>query len=456
MSVDRTPNLASLRPIGLPRDVRGLLQFPSDVAARIEALLEEARTTGRWSVPEDVPIELRSERFWAYWIAKTVHPIERAMPGSGVEEALAPFRRTRLDLLPPGFEVHRERTLSACGDLMCTRGLETARDCLYAEVADLVFSADIAYANLESTLTQGVVKPMAFSMEEAPSINVTLAQYQALVKHRGRSFDVLHLANNHILDCGEEGVRTTLAQLEADGIQQVGVNPTAEVAREPRIIESAGLRIGWVAHTFSVNFKPFPEGKPWIVNMTPFHLEDEPDTSAIEAQIAACRQVGCDLVVVALHWGLEFEFQPHPQQRLWAHRFAYAGADLVIGHHPHVVQGVEIVQVPGEPIRNVPILYSLGNLTPVLSHPAKVLSIVTRLRLSHGLWKGRERTVVANLELVPIVLLSDAEGRPVLKRLSKLAEVAASSALSLEMQAYMEELCHFADLVLGRDWRNGS
>lgn len=437
----------TFQPIALPRDTRGLLQFEPAVSARIAAITEAAEASGEWETPQEIAIALRSERFWAYWVYKTAQPITRAMAGSGVEEALRPFRRRRFDWLPADFEIDREVQLSACGDLMATRGLEEARDRLYEHVAELVFGADIAYANLESTLTVGTIKPMAFSMEEAPSINVTPAQYEALVAHQGRRFDVLHLANNHILDCGEEGVRTTLAQLAGDGIEQVGVNPSADAAMAPRVIERAGLRIGWVAHTFSVNFKPFPQGQPWIVNMTPFHLEPEPDTSAIEAQIAACRQAGCDLVIVALHWGLEFECWPHPRQRQWAHRFAEAGADLVIGHHPHVVQGVEIYTVSGETVRHVPILYSLGNLTPVLSHPATVLSLVARFRLVQGRVDGQALTLIAGLDLAPVVLVADATGKPVLVDLSRLK----AQADATEMRAYVAEVARYAELVLGHE-----
>jgi poly-gamma-glutamate synthesis protein (capsule biosynthesis protein) len=183
--------------------------------------------------------------------------------------------------------------------------------------------------------------------------------------------------------------------------------------------------------------------------MTPFHLEPDPDTTAIESQIAACRKMGCDLVFVALHWGLEFEFFPHPHQRMWAHRFAEVGADMVIGHHPHVIQGVEIHRVPGDPERQVPILYSLGNLTPVLSHPATTLSMVARLRLVQGRLLGRARTVIAGLDLTPVLMVSSHRSPLVLARLDELA----GGKHDRSMRAYVDEAVGYADLVLGTDWR---
>ena len=171
-------------------------------------------------------------------------------------------------MLPEDFSIEAEITMSASGDLLCTPGLDGAKDRLFQSVDDLIFGVDISYANLESTLTTEEVEPTEFTAESTPKINLTPSQYETVISHKNRRFDVVHLANNHILDCGEEGILTTLARLDRDGIAQVGVNRTEDDARKPRITEIAGLKVGWIAHTFSVNFKPFPEDKPWIVNMT--------------------------------------------------------------------------------------------------------------------------------------------------------------------------------------------
>lgn len=436
-------------------DPRAFVNFGGDFGATIDRLTREAVEAGRWREPEDIELNPRNPLSLAYWLYKSWNPIVRGMPGFGIEERLEPFRRTRFDLMPPGFAVECERTLSASGDLMCTKGLDGAKDRFYEEVADRVFDVDIAFANLESTLTTGAIAPTTFTADETPSINLTPAQYEAVVSHRGRHFDVLQLSNNHILDCGEEGIRTTLARLDADGIQQVGVNPAEADAAKPRILELAGLRIGWIAHTFSVNFKPFPEGKRWIVNMTPMHLVPDADVSGIEAEIRACREAGCDLVFVSLHWGLEFEFYPHPDQLGWAHRFADAGADAVFGHHPHVPQPVEIYRPSADPARAVPILYSLGNLTSVVSHPSNVVSLVARLRLGTGTLGGQRRTLVTGLELTPVVLLSEGEGTDSIVKLVPAASL-LHRPLDEETRRYVAEVSAYTDLVLGTGWRGAA
>jgi hypothetical protein len=437
----------------LPGDPRSFVSFGGEFGATIERLTREAVDAGRWRAPEDTELNPKNPASLAYWLYKSWNPIVRGMPGRGVEEHLQPFRRTQFDLMPQGFVAEREHTMSVSGDLMCTRGLDGAKDRFYEDVADLIFGADIAYANLESTLTKGAIGPTTFTAEDTPKINLTPSQYETVVSHRGRRFDVVQLANNHILDCGEEGIRTTLARLESDGIAQVGVNATAEEAAKPRIVELHGLRIGWVAHTFSVNFKPFPEGKQWIVNMTPFHLVPDPDISTIESQIRACRVADCDLVFVALHWGLEFEFYPHPDQLKWAHRFADAGADAVIGHHPHVPQPVEIYRPAGDPARAVPILYSVGNLTTVVSHPANVVSLVARLRLSTGRLGSTRCTLITGLHLTPVALVSEGADEGSIVKL-----VPATTLLDQphehDMRRYVAEMASYADFVVGPGWRD--
>ena len=157
-------------------------------------------------------------------------------------------------------------------------------------------------------------------------------------------------------------------------------------------------------------------------------------------------------MIVALHWGLEFELYPHPQQVGWAHRFAELGADLVIGHHPHVPQPVEIYRPASDPDRLVPILYSLGNLSTLMSHPAMALSLVARVGIAKGQYRGRPVTRVANLELVPVALVAeDANGKEItrLVPLHDLDRCVSEGA----MRGYVDELARYATVVVGSEWR---
>ena len=442
-----------LRPVSMPRDARPIMKFSGELADAIEGQLRNA-ADGRWDTPVDVKLDPRNPESLAHWLYKSINPVTKGMrrPEIDIEALLEPYKKTRFEMLPEDFSVEAEITMSASGDLMCTPGLDGAKDRLFESVDDLIFGADVSYANLESTLTTEEVGPTEFTEESTPKINLTPMQYETVISHKGRRFDIVHLANNHILDCGEEGILTTLARLDKDGIAQVGVNRTKCDANKPRVTEVAGLRIGWVAHTFSVNFKPFPEDKPWIVNMTPFHLESQPDISLIERQIRACREDGCEIVIVALHWGLEFELYPHPQQVGWAHRFADLGADLVIGHHPHVPQPVEIYRPANDPDRAVPILYSLGNLSTLMSHPAMALSLVARIGFAKGLYRGKPAVRVAKLELVPVALVAERASGKEITRLVPLKELDRGVSEG-PMRVYVDEMADYARVVVGDDWR---
>ncbi|MBT4287028.1 MAG: hypothetical protein HOD92_06790 [Deltaproteobacteria bacterium] len=313
-----------------------------------------------------------------------------------------------------------------------------------------------AFANLESTLTTQPIAPLEYSTEKLTIINIEPEAYQAVVKWKDKSYDLVHLANNHILDCGEDGIQTTLNYLKSDNIGQIGINETAENQQRASITEVNGMRIGWVAHTYDLDSMPMPKNKPYLVNMTPFHMVAEPDTTLIEKQIQTCHAEGCDFVIVSLHWGLEFELYPHPDQLKWAHQFAEIGADLIIGHHPHVIQHMEIYRPKCDPRKSVPILYSLGNLTPIQSHPATVSSLVARLKLAKGKLDGETCIVPTQLDLTPVVTLqlnSSANSPLGIYELSSLLTTKRANC-SDGLNKYVKEVADYVDLTIGSDWRN--
>jgi Bacterial capsule synthesis protein PGA_cap len=128
------------------------------------------------------------------------------------------------------------------------------------------------------------------------------------------------------MDNGEEGLMLNIDILERDNIEYIGIHKSEVASKQVKTSKMGDLNIGWVCHTFSVNNKPLPAGKPWMVDVTLFDLEENPDTSRIEAQLKATRVAGCDLVILVLHWGAEWEFYPNPKQLRHAHKFAELGA----------------------------------------------------------------------------------------------------------------------------------
>lgn len=444
----------TLKPIDMPHDDLGSYHgFSESQRAALIELVKNAYADGRWRTPEDILWNPRDPEFLAYWAQKCRDPITEPMKGSGLGEYFRPFRKSRFNLAPPDFVAEAEYRVSAVGDLMPTVHVEASRDRLYRDIEDLVFGADCAFANLECTIAPADLRDIGdFAAGGTPILNVTRAQYEALTHHRTGHFDVLQLANNHVLDAGAAGVRETLTALNKDAIAHIGVYESEDAARCPQITEIGGLRIGWVAHTYCVNGKPLPEGKPWLVDMTPFHVERAPDLSRILRQIQDARRAGCDIVLVCLHWGPEWEFYPLPIQLDWAHAIAEAGADAIVGTHPHVIQPVEIYRPEATPWKSVPILYSLGNLTPSMGAAYTALSLVANLIIGESRAGSAPKTVITELELTPIAFMGEEEKGITYSECVPLRD--ASRAQSEKVtRRYLDSMIRYADLVIGTDWR---
>ncbi|MCB9655789.1 MAG: CapA family protein [Deltaproteobacteria bacterium] len=314
---------------------------------------------------------------------------------------------------------------SACaaGDLIKAKHIGVSQDRLYAHVADLIFDVDLAFSQLESAL----------------------------------SIEPPQLANNHIVDAGVDGLMKTMEALDEAGVTYVGAYRAEDASKQVVMTSLGDLRIGWVSHTFSLNGKTLPSDRRWSVDVTPFHVDSDPDTSRIQRQIEPAKSAGCDLVVVALHFGMEWETYPQPTQVAWAHTFADCGADLIIGTHPHVIQPVEIYRPPSDPDRAVPILYSLGSLTTAMASPYAVLSCVANITFAEGVLRGRTRTMLTGLVMTPVVYMAeddedDGRRNAALYRLSDLNR--SDCVLDDETRAYVESINAFADGVLGPDWRS--
>jgi len=215
--------------------------------------------------------------------------------------------------------------LVVVGDVMPGRRVAEQIEPL-AGVSSWLAAADLALGNLEAVLVDGgTPRPAAGGAEPT----LLRAPPAAAAHLAAAGFDLLGLANNHALDFGPEGRAATAAHL-----QQVGITPLVD---EPVWRPVGGLELVFLAY----NAVPDPGGERW-------------DLAAAVEQVAAVHEAA-DGVVVYVHWGYEYQPVADPAQvtaveKLWA-----AGADLVVGHHPHVVQGT--AAAPGRFAA-----YSLGNL----------------------------------------------------------------------------------------------
>jgi poly-gamma-glutamate capsule biosynthesis protein CapA/YwtB (metallophosphatase superfamily) len=219
-------------------------------------------------------------------------------------------------------------------DLIRDRGA----DYPWGGVSDILSGADLALVNLECCVSvRGTPQDKKWTFRADP-VAVTGLQNAGV--------DIVSLANNHVLDFGVEAFVDTLAYLDKAGVARVGAGLNVNEAARPIILESKGFKIGYLSAT-----EIYLED--WLATETrPGVWTTHSSIKIIEAVEALRPQVDC--VVVALHWGVEYEPYPYPYQRQLARSLIDAGASIIIGHHPHVLQGLETY-------RGGLIAYSLGN-----------------------------------------------------------------------------------------------
>jgi len=237
--------------------------------------------------------------------------------------------------------------LIAVGDLLMHQDVQRAArnagsfDALWADILPLLRGADIAFANLETPIAPTCGAPGRPFVFNAPE------ELPLALKRSG--FSVLATANNHAFDQGVKGVSETLDRLDGAGLAFIGSGRDQAAAETPRILVCKGIRFAFLGYTDVFNINLDQPGKgPWVNA-----LDAERSPQAVsEARKRA------DFVVVSIHWGNEYQHRPTDRQREMAEKLMVAGADLIIGHHPHVLQPLECGERAG---RAVAVAYSLGN-----------------------------------------------------------------------------------------------
>ncbi len=232
-------------------------------------------------------------------------------------------------------------TLRAVGDVAliahAADALVNGRNDEWTRTASLLAAADVTFANFEMALPRGDLERIA------PDVSPDLVGVaDALAPFLTAGIDVVALATNHIMDWGAEGLADTLEQFREHGVATVGAGMNVEEAARPAIIERGGLKIGFAAFTPEQRWTAGPDSP----GAAPLTFE------SVERALAG--MAGADVRIISLHWGLEMSGYPTPEDRELARRIAGAGADLIIGHHPHVIQGVER-------FGRTPVVYSMGN-----------------------------------------------------------------------------------------------
>ncbi len=238
----------------------------------------------------------------------------------------------------------------------------------FLEIAPVFRDADIAFANLETPLSDRARYIGAFRTPTAFADGL-----------RWAGFDVVSTANNHALDAEGQGLMDTKEALWRAGVGSVGTGENLEDARRPFIVERKGIRVAFLAYAIAVNIDnswALPD-RPGVVPLDPFIIKE--DIRRVRDDV--------DFVAVSFHWAIENSQDTHPQARAFAQDIVDAGADLILGHHPHMPRGVEVY-------KGRVIFYSFGNLIFGHNHDYWMNNYVARMTLTG---EG-----IAKVEILPV------------------------------------------------------
>lgn len=248
-----------------------------------------------------------------------------------------------------GVEEKPSLRLMAVGDIMMGRTIgknaNGSYNTLFSEVKPILNDADILFGNLESPLS-----------DRGSKISGKGITFTAKPKSAGAlsyaGFDVVSIANNHILDYNYPSLSQTIEVLDNKKILHCGAGQNLTQARQPAIIDHFGLKVAFLAYTDMYNIRYSKNGITFEAGENKAGAAPRKLDYILE-DINNARSKA-DMVIVSLHWGVEETFTVTDEMREFAHTLIDSGADAILGHHPHQIQGIEIYN-------GKPIAYSLGN-----------------------------------------------------------------------------------------------
>lgn len=275
-------------------------------------------------------------------------------------------------------EISQEKTdsdyieLIAVGDNLMHRSLSEAGQLangtwdytsVYAPMWSLISGADIAVLNQEV--------PMAgadYGIQTYPRFNAP-QQLAATLNRMG--FDVVTFATNHMLDQGRQGLKNTVEYWNTryPNVLTVGAYTSEEQRNRVSYVTCKGAKIAFLNYTYGTNSGNVGK-ETYLIN----YMKEE----LIRSDIAAAKEV-CDFVIVCMHWGTENHTVPDEKQYYYANVCAGAGADVIIGTHPHVVQPVSFVTAANG--NRTLVFYSLGNFVSLQDRAERMLGGIAKLRL---------------------------------------------------------------------------
>lgn len=321
---------------------------------------------------------------------------------------------------PPS--VKTEIIIAAVGDVMMPESIQSVvvkdrrgYDLLFEKITPDLSTADITFANLETSVDHQT------GVSGYPKFN---ARPELLASLKKAGVDIVSVANNHAMDTGQDGLKRTLDNIEATGLVFIGAGRTKAEAAKTKFLKTRGMNVAFLAYTYGANQR-LPRRSPDAPGVNIIGINSESDLNHAAACIRQAR-ADADLVVVSLHWGDEYATSPTTWQRRVASELIEAGADVLLGHHPHVLQPIERYITRDK--RRGLIVYSLGNFISSqnadVSYANKTHHKALRgdgIILSITATKEGGRTQVAHAEFLPIWSLREPIGKAMVYRPVSLA-----------------------------------
>ena len=255
----------------------------------------------------------------------------------------------------------------------------------FKEVEPILSQGDWVIGNLETTLAGLEANYSGYPLFNAPE---SIADSM-----KDAGFNIISTTNNHSLDRGEIGVLNTLKNLQERGLIPVGTYASAEDKAKILMVEKNEINMAILAYTYGTNGISVPDGKDYLVSFI--------NEAQIIEDITQAKAENADVVTVILHFGNEYERYPNQQQKDIVESLVEAGADIILGSHPHVVQPYEMFEINesnGE-IRKAVAIYSMGNFISYQIGNYKDLGVIFKVHLEKDF--PSEEIEITGVEAIP-------------------------------------------------------
>lgn len=251
----------------------------------------------------------------------------------------------------------------------------------YTDIKPVIADYDLRFINQETLMCGD-----GFDLSYYPRFNSPQELGDAVVD---TGFNIVGLANNHMLDRGESGLLATLDYWDSQPVTRIGAYRSEEDFEKITVIEQNGIRVALLSFTYSTNGIKLPKGSTVYIPYI--------DNDTIARKVREAEEIA-DLTVVSMHWGYENTFKPSDAQREVAALIHENGGDVIVGHHPHCIQPVEWI---GEGEGRTLCVYSLGNFMSEMAQDYNILGGMIAFDVEKLGENGRAS--VTNVRFIPTV-----------------------------------------------------